>query len=496
MSKKRVLTVGLELASSETVHADFRSKPSLLDWDIVLFKPEIGRDFRRSDYYRGKPSLSLNESSQVIESCRHWRREIQQTMAAGNTVIAFAPPLEEVYIDTGERSYSGTGRNRQETVQVSKFDNYRSIPGDLSPVRAVGSAMKLAARGAKILAPYWQEFERDSRYQVVFNASKVPPFIVTRSGDKPVGAIYKSKSAAGHLLVLPDIDFYPDHFLKTIESESEYESKAEWTSSAKRFAARMLATVIALDKALHHQGEKTPEPPWATSQQFVLAPEPSLRNKLVEAEEKIEEIQQKREELKEEIGAIGAYRTLLFEKGKPLENAIINALELMGFRAAALQNSKSEFDVVFESDEGRFLGEAEGRDNRAIGITKLRQLSANILEDLEREEVSNPAKPVLFGNAFRLQELASRSDPFTQKCKQAAQTSSTALVFAPDLFFVAKYLLGNDDRNYARKCRQAFLNTVGRVTFPTPPDPASSGEILLDESSSKKVQSAVERPIC
>src|SRR5450830_589384 len=111
MSKKKILTVGLELASSETQYANFRSKLSLLDWDIILFKPEIG-DF--VDYYTenylGKPSLSDTSSFQLKECCEHWRREIKQAIETGKTVLLFLPSLYEVYIDTGQKTYSGTGR--------------------------------------------------------------------------------------------------------------------------------------------------------------------------------------------------------------------------------------------------------------------------------------------------------------------------------------------------------------------------------------------------
>jgi hypothetical protein len=53
---------------------------------------------------------------------------------------------------------------------------------------------------------------------------------------------------------------------------------------------------------------------------------------------------------------------------------------------------------------------------------------------LSYTRVTKPAKPVLFGNAFRLVNLCDRADPFTEKCLSAAETSSTALVFTPDLF--------------------------------------------------------------
>ncbi|NIR13718.1 MAG: hypothetical protein GWN86_07110, partial [Desulfobacterales bacterium] len=77
----------------------------------------------------------------------------------------------------------------------------------------------------------------------------------------------------------------------------------------------------------------------------------------------------------------------MYEKGTPLEASIIDALRLLGFSASPHRDSQSEFDVVFECPECRLLGEAEGRDNKAVGIGKLRQLEMNLYEDFEREEV-------------------------------------------------------------------------------------------------------------
>lgn len=470
MSKKRILTVGLELASSETDYADFHSKQSLLDWDIVLFKPQmILTSIFTSKRYKGKASLSQDESFRLSESCEHWYREIKQTVEAGRTVVVFAAHLKEVYIDTGERTYSGTGRNQKTTVQVAKYNNYCSIPADLMPVQSTGSAMKLSERGGRVLATYWKEFECDSQYQVIFSGSNIPDCILTNAGDKPVGAIFRNKSTTGTLLVLPDIDFYPDDFSKVTENEDE------WTPAAEQFAARMIATLVALDKTFHSNGELlTPEPQWATNIDFIVEPERILRKQLLRAKKSVEEAQEREEELKQKIETIGTYRNLLFEKGKPLENAIVAALHVMGFRATPFKDSDSEFDVVFESNEGRHIGEVEGKDNKSVSVEKLRQLSMNIHEDLQLEEVSNPTKPVLFGNAFRLQPITTRGKPFTEKCIAAAVMSSTALVFTPDLFFVVKYLLHNEDLDYARECRRTLSDTNGRVSFPKPPDLESS----------------------
>ena len=127
MSKRRILTIGLELASAEVEEAEFESKQSLLDWHIVLFKPQLlGVLPHDNQYYQGKPSFSERASFRLRASCEHWRREIKQAVEAGKTVIVFAAKLEEVFVDTGERSHSGTGRNQKTTIHVSGYDNYCS----------------------------------------------------------------------------------------------------------------------------------------------------------------------------------------------------------------------------------------------------------------------------------------------------------------------------------------------------------------------------------
>jgi hypothetical protein len=463
MSTKKILTVGLELASSDTQYASFKSKMSLLDWDIVLFKPEISDFLSYAEYYQGKPSLSDSSTFQLKECCEHWRREIKQAVEAGKTVVIYLSKLSEVYVDTGQRTYSGTGRNQKTTRHVAMYSNYQAIPASVGPVSTTGNAIKLAPIGAEVLAHYWSEFESVSTYEILITEAKVPACLVTRTGDKPVGALYRSKSSSGSLLLLPNIDFYPTYFIK------EKGAKQTWAPAATQFAGRMVASVVALDKALRASAEVTPEPAWASAPYFQLSTESSLKVKLLEAEQRVEQAQREKETITEALGNAGAFRGLLFEKGKPLENVIIEALRLIGFQASQFKDNGSEFDVVFESEEGRLIGEAEGKDTKAVNIDKLRQLSMNIHEDLQREVVSSPAKPVLFGNGYRLQSLQERPDPFTEKCHAAATSSSTALVFTPDIFKPVQYLTSNNDDEYAKNCRRAILSGVGRVTFPEPP---------------------------
>jgi len=186
----------------------------------------------------------------------------------------------------------------------------------------------------------------------------------------------------------------------------------------------------------------------------------------------------------DQVKDLGRLRNLLFEKGKPLEFAILDALRIIGFKVSQFDDGKSEFDAVFESKEGRFIGEAEGKDNKAINIDKLRQLALNIYEDLEHDGVESPAKAVLFGNAYRSIPIEERSEPFTTKCISAAQTSSTALVFTADLFKIAKYLSDTRDSRFATKCRKTLLGSIGKVVFPSIPQ-SKSAKLEVDKTIAK-----------
>lgn len=367
--------------------------------------------------------------------------------------------MYEVYADTGQRSYFGTGRNQKTTRHVSLLTNYDALPTRVGAVVATGSSMKLAPKGAAVLGPYWSEFAARSTFQVVLGAPDVPACILTRTGDKTVGALYRSKTSPGTLLLLPDIDFYASNFLKG----------QTWTAAAKQFAGAFVASIVALDKALRSTSEITPEPAWAAAEGYSLQSEVKLRVELLAAERAVERAQRRKERTADALAAAGAPRALLYEKGRPLEAAVIEALRILGFDAAPFKESESEFDVVFECAEGRLIGEAEGKDTKAVNIDKLRQLAMNIHEDLQRDDVKAPAKPVLFGNGFRLQAPPEREDPFTEKCHSAAAISSTALVATADLFGPVQYLLSEQDEQFATKCRQVLLSTTGRVKFPEPP---------------------------
>ncbi len=464
---KKIATVGFEIPGDDASYIPFGSKSSLLDYDITIFDPSIYEFYRYHEEYRGKPCLNDSESFRLKEQLGHWRQEIHGVLNAGKTVFVLLNSLQEVYAATGERTYSGTGRNREFTRNVSLRSNYDFIPGRPKVRCSNGKSMRLEGKD-NVLAAYWSDFGDESEYRVLVEDDKGSKLVVTRTGNQVAGARYRFRNFPGSLYLLPYVDFGRESF--TYEKDDD----VFWTEEAISLGKRFVGAVVELDKVTRQAAESTPMPTWlSSSNDYSLPAEMKLHGELLRIESQIESLSKEKDEVLSKISNETVLKGLLYEKGTPLETAIIEALRLLGFEASQYKDSESEFDVVFECKEGRLIGEAEGKDSKAISIDKLRQLEMNIHEDLARDEVDELAKGVSFGNAYRLTRPEERGDFFTTKCLTSANRTQTALVRTTDLFAVTRYLSIKKDARFAKKCRTAILSGVGIVEFHEIPEPKS-----------------------
>jgi hypothetical protein len=476
MAKNNVVGIGLDIPGTDIEEISLKSKVSLLDYDVVIIDPSINSFYGYGDdEYRGKRSLDDSNSFSLKEHIEHWRREILESIRAGKNIFFMLNKEQEVYVATGEKSFSGTGRNRQTTRHVSITSNYQLVPGSIEVTNSSGSSMALVGKD-NVIAPYWSAMGNPSEFRVLLGGEGVKPIVQTRTGKKTVGAKIRYKNAEGNLFLLPYVDFDREEFTCENKEDGEY----YWTAEAIAFGKKFVSSICALDKAARSTGELSAVPDWLTQDKYVLPKEEKARSKLIEVESKIDKLQKMKEQFEQEIADESVMKRILYENGKPLEDSIRIVLELMEFTVTHFENSESEFDVVFESKEGRLIGEAEGKDNKAINITKLRQLEMNIHEDFERDEVEDMAKGALIGNAYRLIEPEERDDFFTKKCLTAANRSATALIRSVDLFKVGKYLSGKKDKVFSRKCREAIIEATGVVTFPEIPGSEKAIELIND----------------
>lgn len=463
MAKATILTVGYEIPGHSDCYLNFKSDRSLMDADIVVFQPTL-KDFHQSTYYMGKRRISDDDSPEAVEHCKRWRQEISEALKAGKTVIVFLDTDEEVYVHMGKKEYSGTGRNSRVTHFVDSLNSYRSLPFDLGTVIPKGGTEIRVVTDLKQVAPYWTAFGSVSPYKVYLKDPRHTAILSAKAPEAIVGLIIKS--GKGTALLVPPIEYDRDSFI------SEKKGKQYWNKQALAFGARLVNALVELDRAFRAEGQTTPAPEWVQETSFSIQSERTLEDSVLKKDQEIERLRAERDAIKAKAVEAGGLRDLLFETGKPLEKAILRALQAMGFKAEPFKADGSEFDAVFSAEEGRFIGEAEGKNDRAISIEKLDQLERNIREDFSRQEDGKGtyAKGVLFGNAYRLRAPAERTEFFTAKCLAAAVRGKVALVRTTDLFFIARYLENKTNPGYAAQCRKAILAADGTVVaFPEPP---------------------------
>ena len=463
---KKIATIGFQLAHNEVDFIKFHEKKSLSDWDIILIRPNILAEAfdwedRPFNYYSGKPSLNDNSGAKAKEIQKHWTSEINNS-GQEKIIIFFLSELNEFYISTGKKETSGTGKNQKVTNILDLFSNYHIFFGQKIGRQSEGKEMLFDKKKSMFLDEYWNFFGKLSHYKIILEKFNDHALITTRDKKGSVASLFTTNSGS-KIILLPDFDFYPIEFFETKEDGKRY-----FTEKAHQFAEQFIKVIINLDKALRAQGEQTPPPEWTNDEKFAFTKEIELKVKITKQNEKLKEIEVAKSKLENELVSIGNLRGLLFEQGKILENLIIQSLNSLGFTAKPYKDGNSEFDSLFSSTEGRFLGEAEGKDTKAIDITKLRQLMSNIHEELEISNSETPAKGVLFGNGFRLTDPNQRETQFTTKCINTAQSQNIALVATSDLFEVAKYLTENDNPDFAKKCREVLINDKGIIKFPVP----------------------------
>lgn len=459
---KNIVTIEYEIPGYSDSYKEFNSKSSLLDYDIIILSSNFYYDYYT--FHNGKPSYSNSSSFEVQEDSEHWKREILYCLDSGKTIFVILDQKKEFYIYTGRQDYSGTGRNRETISYVSDFDNYQFLPiNDLKFITSKGDKIKSPKHS--VFLDFFKTFKNNLEYRVYIESNEGDTIFTTYSGNKSLGMHFKKNS--GNLILLPYIDYDEEEFLKV-----DADGNQKWNSKAIGWGKKLISNLIEIDNCLSSLGERTPRPDWVLRKKYQIKQELALDVKINSQLKKISKFNKDVDAFRKDLNEISKLKDLLYETGKNLENAVIKSLKILGYQAEGYDDGILELDQIILSPEGtRFIGECEGKDNKAIEISKFRQLADAINEDFERKEVGEEAIGILFGNPFRLQEPDTRKEFFTNKCISAANRRGYALIKTIDLYDISKYIFESDDMKFKKLCREAILKCLGKiVSFPKIPE--------------------------
>lgn len=298
--------------------------------------------------------------------------------------------------------------------------NYSFLPIAIGKLTSA-SGKYVRFSGNPIFGKSYNTFKENLGYELYIEAPPSDAQIIFTGKDKSkvLGAVYKV--GQGHLVTLPTLTFDEDGFTE-IKKGEKGKKQEFWNKKGLEFGNNLVDCLLEIDEKLAFDSEKTPPPDWVSKEVFLGEKEKYLYDSINKNNKEIERIKITNEKLKIELIEERKLKDLLFEQGKPLENAVINALKILGYKAENYNDGDLEMDQVIISPENiRYIGENEGKDNKDINITKFRQLIDALNADFAREEVKEKAFGILFGNAERLIEPEKRKLDFTTKCKSGAE---------------------------------------------------------------------------
>lgn len=446
-----ITTINFEIPGHKEYKSFFNSKTSLDDSDIVIIKPFT--EYKNiSGSYQGKDSYGDTGSKTIREDSEYWSKEIYSFISTGKNVFIITNTVYDFFIQTGKHETSGTGRNAKTTQYVEGFNNYNFLrPSSTKLINANGNKFKIIDNS---LTEFIKQFEHILSFACYIKSDNIIPILKTKNESEIVAGIQKFEK--GNLIFLPLINFD-----KLTETKND---KEIWTNEAIKLGKVFLTFINQFNNKILTLTDKSIKPNWLFSDKYLLKSEIEQNIKITLNKNKIEKLLNENTTLGAKIEKESLIKNLLFETGKPLEQAVLYSLQILGYVAENYDNGKLELDAVILSPEGkRFIGECEGKDNKDIDITKFRQLNDSLAEDFEREEVQEKAFGLIFGNPQRLLDIQERTLNFTEKCKNAAKRENIGLIITADLFNVVKYLIENKDESFQKKCRDAIESQLGDI---------------------------------
>ncbi|WP_431881193.1 hypothetical protein [Micromonospora chalcea] len=438
----------------ETERSTFSGDLSVFDFDVVFWDPaESFRAYLDSGYYkryRGLPWLSEHISVRIQADAKRRREEFVEFVNKGRVLVVFAQPPQECCVDTGRRTYSGTGRNRIETVQLDPFDLLSALPiaeHDISGAR--GSRISVAGDGP--IPALLRKYKDYLSYKAVMTQHPGAP-LAHVSGTERVVSFMQRSTNGGHLILLPSVDFLApenEHEREDPTPEDEEASPGDlWLPVALDFQMDLLAAIAALGGSTD-----STRPPWA--ERYATDEQDRLRVQIVDQQKVIEGARAKLADLQKESELVESRNQLFLGSGRALELEVKTVLELLGGVVTEPEPGRDDWKVSFP--EGAAVVEVKGV-SKSAAEKHAAQLEKWVANSFEETGVS--PKGILVVNTWREKPLDERTEAdFPAQMIPYSASRGHCLISGLQLFVMRSDLQRDPSR--AEYWRRQILETSG-----------------------------------
>jgi hypothetical protein len=382
-----IASIGREFPVKAIESFPYKSEFTLLDFDLILWDPaSLLLEYSYDSKYRGYPSLDSHDSVAILEDRSRRKSEMVDLVKLGRTIVIFVPSPQKFYVDTGQRSYSGTGRNRSTTVHVSEESLRSFIPlsGDFNTVEANGSQMDF--RGDDTFREFWIANKDNLYYEAYFTHTIGRPFLFVHGTDRVVGSLIRHER--GNILLLPHLAY-----------ETSFTRKGDYNLASKVFIDSLVSLVTALQK---ESGDFS-LPKWTLA--YKLPEEDALRQQMSALQDQMKNLRSSIDSKRSEISNLEKYKLLLSAKGNALHREVIDVLKELGIDAKEGPAGRDDILLTYESLVG--VAEVKGT-NKSAAEAHAAQLEKWVSEYLTEQGVK--PKGFLIVNAFHDIPPSSRSE--------------------------------------------------------------------------------------
>lgn len=427
------------------------SKDSIRDADVLVISPfallpKLAGLFAGID--ETPVELNKQQTWLLLEYHEFWNEQIEDALSMGRTVI--------YYIENITTFYKTLFNSRTQTTYHVRTTSCSLFPGleSIDFTECNGSNVKCPS--SPILATLNETYSQYMFHSIVFK-NDFPIAYSTADGARRVG--FLNRHSNGHVLVLPPIEF--ERLLSDQYNCLSSDVQMSYDEFVKHKFKDFENELITVHSAL--TSDRQPEPNWAS--RYILGDETAFGSKIDALKRRIDKTKHELAKKENELRELNSIKGLLYGTSKFLEAQVTRALQELGYFVKSFSGEYVEIDhVVDDPDENiRFICETEGRDRKAVGIDKFRQLQDHLSQYAGGTKSKRALQGLLFVNGRRLIDPTSRGEVITPALLNRSIQTQTTIVPTVELYKAVSYLMGKKDEEYKKAVRLAIRSKMGGI---------------------------------
>ena len=427
--KIKILSLGINLEHDLFVNSNFVEAPSFADFDVVIIEPQGLSQIWTTKALKTQAGNYFTDTSRDGGYGKHVFQLFEMRKRQIVKLLTSTQGLLICYLRNLERSLHIKFSGRTEQLNIYSWlpiyhylldeppgeTRYITFPGGITFRKDIGQEVFLSQKHS-FFSPYFYAFRKQIKYECIIEPSKdIRKFINIIFENKVKDILSCEFQINGGKII-----FIPPNLSK----------------DSKKQAGVLLDCI----KGSFELELESPAPEWISA--YFLPDENKNTEKIVALNEKISELQQKKENLENEQNYIAKFKGLLYEKGKrTLEPLVREAFKLIGFKVLKPEVYEEEYDLYIKEKGLTIIGEVEGTDNSQINKDKYTQLLDYVETEIDKRV---DCKGIRIGNAFRNQDPASRAGQFSKHAIIGCERQKYCRITTIHLFEIVKELVSGN----------------------------------------------------